>query len=183
MKRGFFRLWLLLLLAGNFWWEEAVAQRFDWRSRIDDLVYKADSLSLVSQQTFHINKFLSDDRPIRETWHYTVSEGRVVIFEIHYFVDTIEYLEVYYLDRDQVVCTEQYVIEYPAQQDDRIRWGAVGFFQGPSVKQFVTMGSIPDEYSRLSSYDLWSRFKSRYRELTAQRTLQEKNTKGAIFAP
>ncbi len=183
MKGGFFRVWLFLLVAGNFWCEEVIAQRFDWRSRIDDLVYKADSLSLVAQQTFHINKFLSDDRPIRETWHYTVSEGRVVIFEVHYFVDTIEYLEVYYLDRDQVVCTEQYVIEYPAQQDDRIRWGAVGFFQGPSVKQFVTMGSVPDEYSRLSSYDLWSRFKSRYRELTAQRTLQEKNTKGAIFVP
>lgn len=183
MKGGYFRVGLLLFFAGIFWSVEAVAQRFDWRSRIDELVHKADSLSLVSQQTFHINKFLSDDRPIRETWHYTVSEGRVVIFEIHYFVDTIEYLEVYYLDRDQVVCTEQYVIEYPEQQDDRIRWGAVGFFQGPSVKQFVTMGAVPDEYSRLSSYDLWSRFKSRYRELTAQRTLQEKNTKGAIFAP
>jgi hypothetical protein len=183
MKRGFFRVWLLLLVAGIFWSVEAVAQRFDWRSRIDELVHKADSLSLVSQQTFHVNKFLTDDRPIRETWHYTVSEGRVVIFEVHYFVDTIEYLEVYYLDRDQVVCMEQYVIEYPAQQDDRIRWGAVGFFQGPFVKQFVTMGLVPDEYSRLSSYDLWSRFKSRYRELSAQRTLQEKNTKGAIFAP
>jgi hypothetical protein len=183
MKGGLIRLGLLLFFAGNFWCDELLAQRSDWRSRIDEVVQRADSISLISQQTFHLHKFLSDDQPIRETWHYTVSEGRVVIFEVHYFVDTIEYLDVYYLDRDQVVCTEQYVIEYPALQDDRIKWGAVGFFQGPSIRQFVTMGPVPDAFSRLSSYDLWSRFKTRYKELTAQRTLQEKNTKGAIFAP
>lgn len=183
MKGETFRVWMLVLLAFVIAVNPVAAQRFDWRSNIDNLVQRADSLSLVSQQTFHIHKFLSNNQPIRETWHYTVAEGRVVIFEIHYFVDTIEYLEVYYLDRDQVVCTEQYVIEYPAQQDDRIKWGAVGFFQGPAVRQFVTMGTVPDAISRLSSYELWTRFKSRYKELTAQRTLQEKDSKGAIFAP
>lgn len=152
----------------------AIAQGYDWRSRIDLLVNKADSLSMASQQTFHLHKFLANDRPIRETWHYTVSDGRVIIFEVHYFVDSIEFLEVYYLDRDQVICTEQYEIEYPDLQDDRIRWGAVGFFQGPAVRQFVTMGKVPKEFSSLSSYDLWARFKNRYKELTAQRTLQEK---------
>ncbi len=161
----------------------ANAQGYDWRNRIDQLVYKADSLSMISQQTFHLHKFLPDDRPIRETWHYTVAGDRVVIFEVHYFVDSIEFLEVYYLERDQVICTEQYEIEYPALQNDRIRWGAVGFFQGPAIRQFVTMGKVPYEFSRLSSYDLWARFKNRFKELTAQRTLQEKNTKGAIFAP
>ncbi|KYP13958.1 hypothetical protein [Flavihumibacter sp. CACIAM 22H1] len=161
----------------------ASGQRTDWRNRIDELVARADSLSLVSQQTFYLNKFLSNDRPIRETWHYTVSSGRVVIFEVHYFVDSVEYLEVYYLDRDQVICSEQYEIEYPHASDDRIRWGTVRFFQGNTVQQSVSMGTVPEQVEAGRSYDSWIRFKSRFRELAAQRTLQEKNYKEAIFAP
>lgn len=174
---------LLVLVTTNLWSGSVAAQGFDWRSRIDELVQRADSLAMQSQQTFHLHKFLPDDRPIRETWHYTVANGRVLIFEVHYFVDSIEYLEVYYLDRDQVVCMEQYEIEYPALQEDRIKWGTVGFFQGPAIRQFVTMGAVPEGFNTRSSYELWSKFKGRYRELTAQRTLQEKNSKDAIFAP
>lgn len=183
MRRRLLRCVLLFFLSICSCGISSHAQRYDWRSKIDELVQRADSLALESQQTFHLHKFLSDDRPIRETWHYTVANGRVVIFEVHYFVDTIEFLEVYYVDKDQVVCMEQYEIEYPAEQDDRIKWGAVGFFQGPSVRQYVTMGVVPPEFSTSSSYELYSRFKGRFRELTAQRTLQEKNSKDAIFAP
>lgn len=163
---------VLLLSVG---WLPSYSQPYDWRSKIDVLISQADSLSLLSQQTFHINKFLANDRPIRETWHYTVANGRVVIFEVHYFVDSTEFLEVYYLDRDQVICTEQYEILYPDNQDDQIKWGAVGFFQGPAVRQFVTMGKVPGDFSSLSSSDLWSRFKSRFKELSAQRTLSSRH--------
>jgi hypothetical protein len=162
---------LLYLAAGK----SAYSQRTDWRGRIDQLVSYADSLAMLSQQTFHINKFLPDDRPIRETWHFTEANGKVLIFEVHYFVDSTEFLEVYYLDNERVICTEQYEIEYPKDAEDRIRWGAVGFFNGPQIRQFVTMGNVPHYFSSLSASDLWGRFRSRYKELSAQRTLSSRH--------
>ena len=159
------------------------AQRGDWRTQIDRLVEMADSLSLVSQQTFHINKFTSRDRPIRETWHYTVHNGRVIIFEVHYFIDSLEFQEVYYLNRDQLVCMEQYVTLYPEQDEDRILKGAVGFFEGQSMRQYVTMGERTGRDERLPSYAVISQFRDRYRELLANRPLLEKKRKAAIFVP
>jgi hypothetical protein len=159
------------------------AQRSDWRSRIDRLVELADSLSMVSQQTFHINKFTSEDRPIRETWHYTVHNGRVIIFEVHYFLDSLEFQEVYYVNRDQLVCMEQYEILYPEQDEDRILKGAVGFFDGLSMRQYVTMGERSGRNEQLPSYEVISQFKDRYRELLTNRPLLEKKGKAVIFVP
>lgn len=153
----------------------SAAQRVDWRTKIDGLVSRADSLSMLSQETFHIYKFLPDDRQIRETWHYTELNGEVLVFEVHYFVDTIEHLEAYYLDREQVVCMEQYEIAYLPLQDDKINWGTVGFFQGPVARQWVTMGEVPSTVATRSPYDHWYKFRSRFRELSAQRTLSSRH--------
>lgn len=155
----------------------AFSQRHDWRTEIDRLVELADSLSLVSQQTFHLNKFTREDRPVRETWHYTLHNGRVIIFEVHYFVDSLEFQEVYYLDRDRMVCMERYEILYPENDEDKILRGAVGFFDGTNLRQYVTMGIAYDHYNALPGYEVQQQFRGRYRELLSHRPLQEKNTK------
>ncbi len=176
------RVWLGLL-AGLLLAAPAISQRLDWRSQIDHVVQRADSLSLLSQQTFHINKFTRNDRSIRETWHYTLEGSRVLLFEVHYFVDSVEYIEVYYLDKDQVVCMEHYKILYPQQEEDRIIWGEVGFFQGQSRRQFVTMGQPPPQEGTRDEWQALNRFRNRYKELLAQRGLQEKDRKEPIFGP
>ncbi len=159
-----------------------LSQGYDWRSKIDVKVQIADSLAMRSQNTFHLNKFIQNDRPIRETWHYTVFHGKVVIFEVHYFVDSLEYQEVYYLDRDQIICMEQYEILYPAHADDRILWGTVGFFENQSLRQYITMGRVQQD-DLLPEWDAINRFKSRYKELVATRPLLEKELKEANFVP
>ena len=181
MKRLFVG-WMTMLV-GLVLTQKASGQRFDWRSRIDEVVHLADSLSLLSQQTFHINKFTKNDRSVRETWHYTLHNGRVIIFEVHYFVDSTEYIEVYYLDRDHVVCMEQYAILNPHLDDDRILWGEVGFFHGDARRQYVTMGNPDHETGTMSEWNALNRFKGRYRELLANRPLLEKDRKGPIFGP
>ncbi|MBC6492531.1 hypothetical protein ACFSQD_18830 [Flavihumibacter stibioxidans] len=174
---------ILLIAVVAFFSSAGYSQRYDWRTRIDDLVQVADSLSMHSQQTFYLNKFIRNDLPVRETWHYTLHNERVIIFEIHYFIDSSEFQEVYYLDRDQVVCMEQYQILYPQLEEDRILWGTVGFFQGNSLRQYITMGRPPAPTGFSREWDAIGRFRDRYKELLAHRPLQERKHKGTIFVP
>ncbi|HOA37996.1 MAG TPA: hypothetical protein PKJ36_06325 [Flavihumibacter sp.] len=157
------------------------AQSRDWRNRIDRVVEKADSLAMRSQLTFYLNKFLQKDRPVRETWHYTVNKGEVVIFEVHYFIDTIERLETYYLDREQVVCMEEYEILWPKHDDDRILWGTVCFFDAQQVRQYISMGA-KTRGEQMPEVDPYMRFRRRFRELNETRTLLEKDDQYVTFA-
>lgn len=157
-------------------------QGFDWRGKIDHLVQVADSLSMRSQNTFHLNKFVENDRPVRETWHYTLNKGKVVIFEVHYFIDSLEHQEVYYLDRDQIICMEQYEIVYPAQSEDRILSGTVGFFENQSLRQYITMGRVEEE-ELIPEWDALTLFRTRFKELIATRPLLEKDGRDVTFVP
>jgi hypothetical protein len=167
----------MVLLLSIVFSGKAIAQPLDWRSKIDQVIRLADSLAMLSQQTFHLQKYTRNDRSVRETWHYTLHNDRVIIFEVHFFVDATEFIEVYYLDRDKVVCMEIYAVLYMPQGEERILWGEVGFFEGFSRRQFVTLGT-PDPYLGTDSeWNALTRFKDRYRELLANRPLQEKNRK------
>lgn len=157
------------------------AQVHDWRYKIDLLVQKADSLAMRSQYTFHLKKFVENDRPVRETWHYTVDKGHVVIFEVHYFRDTLERQEVYYLDREQVICMEEYEILWPLHAEDRIIWGTVSFFDAQMVRQYITMGTRAGE-ELLPETDPFIRFRRRWRELIENRPLLEKGSRYVTFA-
>lgn len=159
------------------------AQSTGWRNRIDQVVSTADSLSMLSQYTFRLNKFDLKDRRISEIWHYTLNKGKVAIFEVHYFIDSLEQQEVYYLDDGDLVCMEQYEILYPKNEEDRIIWGSVGFFQGQSVVQHTTLGNPGYPLQPFQQWEVFKKFRSRYRELQENRTLMERKTKGAIFAP
>src|SRR5689334_21719457 len=76
--------------------------RHDWRTDADKIIERCDSLSLKSQQTFIVRNVIRTDRSfkndidVRETWHYTMHKGKVIIFDVRYLVDSTEYIENYY---------------------------------------------------------------------------------------
>lgn len=173
-------LLLVMLIAGL---QPLMAQSAGWRNRIDQLVSTADSLSMLSQYTFRLNKFDRKDRRISEIWHYTLNKDKVAIFEVHYFIDSLEQQEVYYLDDGELVCMEAYEILYPKDDEDRIIWGSVGFFDGQSLVQHTTLGNPGYPLQPFQQWEVFKKFRSRYKELQENRTLMERKTKGAIFAP
>lgn len=105
----------------------AVGQRsYDWRTNIDLIVQQTDSLSLKSQETFHLIKYLKD-KTIRETWHYTLKDEKIIIFQVRYFIDSTEFAEIYYLNNGKLICMEQYESEDFLTYDDEIKKGKVFF--------------------------------------------------------
>lgn len=166
MRNRGFLIWTfpLLLLCISF---TASAQgRYDWRSNIDRMILQADSLALKHQRTFWLTKYIGNDRTYKETWYYTVRDGKVLEFEIRYFVDSIEHSETYYLDNGSPICMERYQTVYFGLYEDEIKQGEVLFFQNEDLKQYVTIGNRDERYARFDqSYNSMRRFSDRYAEL------------------
>ncbi len=152
--------------------KQSLAQRNDWRSRIDEKVQLADSLSLKSQKVFYLNKFIGTDRPVKETWYYTMNKGKLVIFEVKYVLDSAEYSEIYYTDKGSLICMEQYEVPYLSVYTDEVKKGAAYFFDNDYVRQYVITGKMSLN-DRNSSYSLLSRFEKRMAELKETLTLQK----------
>jgi hypothetical protein len=140
--------------------------RYDWRSHIDFIMHQTDSLSLRSQRTFFLTKYLKNDQPFKETWYYTLNEGRIIIFEVRYLLDSTEFSETYYLDKDRLVCMEQYETARFSFYEDEIKRGKVFLVADNSIKQYVTVGYQNNDYAhRLSDIQPIDRFQKRYSEL------------------
>jgi hypothetical protein len=146
-------------------------QLFDWRSRVDQIIEQTDSLSLRSQRTFSLNRVQKVDRtfkndiPFKETWSYTVNGGKVVLFQVHYVIDTLEYTEAYYVNNDRLICMEEYESSF-FSNDDQVKWGKVLFFHNNSLKLFVKVGKArEDELYAKAGYEVLSNFDKRYTEL------------------
>ncbi len=140
--------------------------RYDWRTAIDRLIEQADSLALKHQRTFWLTKYIDNDRTYKETWYYTVRDGKVLEFEIRYFVDSVEHSETYYLDNGRPVCMERYETVYFGLYEDEIKRGEVLFFQNENLKQYVTIGKRDTDYANFGqSYNSMRRFSDRYAEL------------------
>jgi len=156
----------------------SLAQRFDWRSRIDQLVEQADSVALKHQRTFYLTKYIGIDHPYKETWYYTVRDGKVLEFEIRYVVDSVEHSETYYLDNGSPICMERYETVYFGFHEDEIKRGEVLFLDNETVRQFVTIGHRNNDNSFGQSYNSMRRFSDRYAELkknivaTGQRAIE-----------
>ena len=148
----------------------AKAQSRDWRSSIDEKVQVADSLSLRSQKIFYLNKFLKDERPVKETWYYTLQDGRLIIFEVKYVADSIEYSEIYYLDNSRLICMEQYEVPYLSVYTDQVKSGAAMFFDNESLRQYVVTGSQKNEVRWKAANESLRRFEERFDEL--RKTIQ-----------
>ena len=123
----------------------ASAQSYDWRTKIDVIVERADSLSLKSQRTFYLNRIIrvdktfKNDKTVRETWYYTIIDGKIPIFQIRYLIDSTEFNETYYLNNGNLVCLEQYESEFFSPFDE-VTWGKVLFFDNNIIKLHVSVG-------------------------------------------
>lgn len=166
MRTRSIKIWTLpvLLLLTGF---SAKAQgRYDWRSKIDRMVEVADSIALKHQRTFFLTKYIGTERTYKETWYYTVREGKVLEFEIRYFVDSVEHSETYYLDNGSPICMERYETVYFGFNEDEIKKGEVLFFQNQDLKQYVTIGHRDRNNAGFGqSFDSMRRFSDRYAEL------------------
>lgn len=137
-------LFMLALIAVN---QSGISQyRYDWRSDLDRIIERCDSLSLKSQQTFVVKNVIRVDRTfkndidVKETWHYTVHKGKVIIFDIRYLVDSTEYIENYYLDNNKLICMENYATEFYNPTDANFLTGEVLFIVNDEVKLHVSAG-------------------------------------------
>lgn len=138
----------------------------DWRSDIDLIIQEADSLSLKSQKSFSLLKPYHPDKDVRENWFYTISNGRVIIFEIQYVVDSMEFSEIYYVHRGKLICMEQYEAPYLSVNTDQLKWGEVYFFLDNSLKQYIATGkkgASPVMWS--STGESLDKFQQRFAEL------------------
>jgi hypothetical protein len=157
---------VILLTASAGAYSQLRTYKMDWRDYVDMIIQESDSLSLKSQRTFSLLKPYHPDKDIRETWYYTLKDGRVVIFEIQYVVDSLEYSEIYYLHRGRLICMEQYEAPYRSVYTDQLKWGEAFFFQDNSVKQYVTTGKRRPSYGLLSpATQSYAKFEQRFAEL------------------
>jgi len=151
------------------------AQRPDWRTRIDQKVQWADSLSLKSQKVFYLNKFLKGDKPIKETWYYTIQDGRIIIFEIKYVTDSTEFSEIYYLDNGRLICMEEYQVPYLSEYADQVKHGAALFFDHDDLRQYVVTGKDKGDLRLSRGSESLQQFERRYEEL--KKTIQYEPTR------
>src|SRR5688572_30071487 len=104
MKRVVLILFLSTLLNSAFTQRSLVELR--------SIVEEADSLSTKSQKIFYLYKIGPKNSSQKETWHYTMKNGRPVMFEVRYYKDSTEVTEVYYLKNRQLICSEEYETMY-----------------------------------------------------------------------
>ena len=161
---------LLILLGIVFFSISIHAQQNDWRSRIDEKVQLADSLSLKSQKIFYLHKYLKDNRPVKETWYYTLKDGRIIIFEIKYVADSIEYSEIYYVDNGRLICMEEYEVPYLSVYTDQVKSGQALFFDNQNLRQYVVTGPNKNDPRWNRSYESLRKFEKRFDEL--KKTIQ-----------
>ena len=115
--------------------------RYDWRTNIDQVIHETDSLSLQSQRTFYLNKILRKDEPLKETWYYTIHNKNIIVFEVRYRIDSLEYTETFYLNRGRLICMELYETDFLSYYEDEIKHGEVFFFDHDMLIQYVTVGN------------------------------------------
>jgi len=151
----------LIIYSGAF-----TQNRYDWRVNIDQVIHETDSLSLKSQRTFYLNKILRKDEPLKETWYYTVHNNNIIVFEVRYRIDSLEYTETYYMNRGRLICMELYETDFLSYYEDEIRHGEVFFFDHDMLIQYVTVGNgLVDMSFRDPQYEPLRRFYKRYIEL------------------
>jgi hypothetical protein len=146
-------------------------------TRIDNLVEEIDSVANKSQITFYLNKISKKFDGVKETWHYTLRDGKVLVFQVRYVIDSLEFTEVYYLNKGNLIYSEEYeTIFYTAGNDDEIKWGGIYYFVSNSLRQRVTLGD------RRKKYDSWNpetetltRFQRRFSELQENIPLTARN--------
>jgi hypothetical protein len=161
MVKVLFIIILLFITSGAF-----SQSRYDWRMNIDQIIHTTDSLSLKSQRAFYLNKILRKDEPLKESWYYTMQNGNVIVFEVRYRIDSLEFTETYYLHKGRLICMELYETAFLSYYEDEIKHGEVFFFEHDMLIQYVTVGNgTAASNVRDPQYEPLRRFYKRYIEL------------------
>jgi hypothetical protein len=129
-------------------------------------VEDVDSLADKSTKNFFLEKFLKDGYNYRETWRYLTNGSRVIYFQVDYILDSTEFTEVYYLMRNNLVCSEEYEKVNYSVREDELKWGGIYYFESSMPSHIVTLGR--KNYSRHDmnpGLDALARFGKRYSEL------------------
>jgi hypothetical protein len=142
---------------------------FSQHGRLNDLysyVEKADSLADKSTRNFYLEKYLKDGYNYREKWRYLSNGNRIIYFEIDYMLDSTEFTEVYYVNRGNLVCSEEYEKMNYSIAEDELRWGGIYYFDGSIPQHVVTLGRRRNGEFGANPGDLaLTRFTKRYSEL------------------
>lgn len=169
----------LFFIFGLLVWTGSIFSQSNYQvlSKIDHIVQQIDSLANKSQRTFYLNKMDKEFDGVKETWNYTLRDGKVVVFQIRYIIDSIEYLEMYYLNKGALIYSEEYeTMYYAATGDDEIKWGGIYYFVSNSLKQGVTLGNRKRKYQSWNpEIETLSRFQRRFSELQENLPLTAKN--------
>ena len=142
---------------------------FSQSARVRDLykyVEQTDSLADKSTKTFYLEKFLKDNYNYRETWRYVADAGRILYFQVDYMLDSTEFTEVYYVNRNRLVCSEEYEKVNYSIREDELKYGGIYYFESSSAKHVVTLGRKNYQYRNNDAIlDVQTRFGKRYSEL------------------
>lgn len=138
-------------------------------SRLNELyryVEQADSVAFKSQKTFYLEKFLKDDYNYRETWRFSQNAGKIVYFQVDYILDSIEFTEVYYLNRGNLVCSEEYEKVNYTLAEDKLKFGSILYFDSATPRHVVVLGRRSYNWRMSDPGDLaLMRFEKRFSEL------------------
>ena len=158
----------------------ANAQYRDWKSRIDEMVEKADSMSLHSHVMFYAERILRNNEVIKETWHYTMDKDRVIVFQVRYMQGNSEVTEVYYVDRNELICMEKIQAPNAAVYMDEVQSGELYFLENRALRQYVSYGRKPAQYGYSSAgYNCLSNFENRWAELRRNIQIVNATRKGS----
>lgn len=125
-----------------------------------------DSIADKSTKNFYLEKFLKDGYNYRETWRYLTNGSRVVYFQIDYILDSTEFTEVYYLMRNNLVCSEEYEKVNYSMSEDELKFGGIYYYESSMPSHVVTLGH-KNYYRRNTDpvMDAFTRFGKRFSEL------------------
>lgn len=146
-------------------------------AKIDDIVQETDKIADKSQRTFYLNKINKQFDGIKETWNYTMHDGKIAVFQVRYVTDSIEFTEIYYVNKGQLIYSEEYETVYiTSSSDDEIRWGGIYYFVSNNLKQRVTLGSKNGRFLHWNvEAETLARFQRRFSELRENIPLTAKN--------
>lgn len=158
---------VIAVLAAIFLPAFAICQsRTDNLHRLYEYVDQADSLVKRSEQTFYLEKFFKDNYNYRETWRYSVNQGKIMYFQVDYALDSSEFTEVYYVNRGNLVCSEEYEKVNYSNFEDELKSGGIFYFNGYTPEHRVMIGKLNREQSATAPAQLaLQRFDKRYSEL------------------
>ena len=140
-------------------------QRYEELSGIDRFIERADSLFMRSQNTFVLNKYIDDTTVYKEKWHYLVNKGKILSFEVNFSIDSTEFTEVYYVDRNRLLCSEEYETVNFSYLEDELKWGGIYYYVSAIPVRVVTLGKKPLYDREPPASVALNRFEKRYSEL------------------